>query len=239
MKIERTRRGARIVGADDVVLSEILAKPGATDTLFDVLAACVAALAHGTRCAILGFAGGGMIAPLRAMGFDAPVTAVDLSRAGEPLFRELSDSWAGDVALEEDDAAVWLKRRRTRYDVIVDDLSVHVDGSTIKPYVSLDPLPDLIRSRLHSKGIAIINVLPLPGTPWSQLLARVAWPHERATVIELVEYENRIVIAGDALATAAELSRRVRAALRAIGSNQAGLLAFRTLPVQERGRPRR
>ena len=61
MKIVRTRRGARIVD-DDVVLSEILAKPGPTHSLFDLLAAAVATLAPGPRFAMLGFAGGGIVA---------------------------------------------------------------------------------------------------------------------------------------------------------------------------------
>ena len=51
MRVERTRRGARII-EDDVVLSEVLAQPGATHSLFDVLAAAVGTLApgRGSRC---------------------------------------------------------------------------------------------------------------------------------------------------------------------------------------------
>jgi hypothetical protein len=229
VRVVRTGRGARIVEGD-VVLSEILARPGATDTLFDVLAACVAALAPGPRAAILGFAGGGMIAPLRAMGFAGPVEAVDLSRAGEPLFRELSDAWAGDVRLAQQDAVGWLRRRRAPWDVIVEDLSIHRDGETIKPYAALDPLPRLIAQRLGARGVAVLNVLPLPGTLWPSLLAQITAPYAAATVIELDEYDNRIAVAGPALPPAREVARRVRGALRACGSNQAEMLAFRTLP---------
>ena len=74
MRIVRLRRRARILDGPDV-LSEILDHPGPTDTMFDVLAACVAAFAPGPRVAILGFAGGGIVAPLRAMGFAAPTVA--------------------------------------------------------------------------------------------------------------------------------------------------------------------
>ena len=228
MKVVRTRRGARLV-QDDVVLSEMLARPGPTHTFFDVLAAAVAALAPGPRFAMLGFAGGGVLAPLRAMGFEHPVETVDLSRAGLGLFRDISDAWAGAVHFAQADAAVWLRRRRARYDVIMDDLSTPSSAGVVKPCLSFDPLPTLIRDRLRPSGIAITNLLSQPDTPWASLLAQVAWPHKRSVVIALNEYENRIVIAGGALGTAAHVSRRVRAALRSIGSHQASKIAVRTL----------
>jgi len=228
MKVVRTRRGARIV-EDDVVLSELLAKPGATHALFDVLAACVAELAPGPRFAMLGFAGGGVVAPLRALGFAHPVAAVDLSRDGEALFRELSSDWAGEVQLTVEDAGRWLRRRRGRWDLILEDLSVPSPAGTVKPYVSFDQLPDLIRSRLAPGGIAITNLLPLPGTSWDSLVARIAHPHRNALVVIFEEYENRLILAGDQLPSAAQLSRRLRRALASIGSGQCGRISVRTL----------
>jgi spermidine synthase len=228
MKVVKTARGARIVEGD-VVLSEIRATPGPTHSLFDVLAACVAALAPGPRCAVLGFAGGGMIAPLRAMGFTSPLVAVDLSRDGERVFRRLSRTWAGRVGLAQADAVEWLRRQRSPFDLIVEDLSVPSPAGTVKPYASFDTLPSLVRARLRPRGVAVTNLLPLPGTSWSALLARVALPHRRAVVLTLDEYENRFVLAGRALPTAAEVSLRVRRALRGIGSYQAKLIRLRTL----------
>jgi spermidine synthase len=228
VRIVRTRRGARIID-DDVVLSEIRRDPGPTHSLFDVLAACVAALAPGPKCALLGFAGGGMVAPLRAMGYEGAVEAVDLSREGEEIFRELSDDWAGTVTLAEADAAEWLRARRARYDVIVEDLSVPSPVGTVKPYVSLDTLPELIRARLKPEGVAMFNLLPLPGTSWDALLMRVARPHASAVCVHLDEYENRFVLAGDALPTAADASRHVRGILREIGSYMADRVFLRTL----------
>jgi len=228
VKVVRTRRGARIVD-DDVIVSEIVAEPGPTHTLFDVLAACVAVLAPGPRFALLGFAGGGMIAPLRALGWTHPVAAVDLSREGEKLFRTLAGAWADDVRVDEADAVAWLRAQRTRWHVICEDLSVPSPAGTVKPYVSFDPLPQLVQSRLAPRGVAITNVLPLPGTSWPSMLARIAHPHRQALVTTLEEYDNRFVIAGDDLPDAREASRRVRAALRALGSNQSHQVAFRTL----------
>ncbi|MHC4956846.1 MAG: hypothetical protein ACYTGN_00625 [Planctomycetota bacterium] len=228
VRVEKTPRGARLV-QDDVTLSEILDHPGATHTLFDVLAACVAALAPGPRFAMLGFAGGGMVAPLRGMGFDGPVEAVDLSRSGEDLFRELSSGWCGDVRLAQDDAVGWLRRQRRPFDVIVEDISTPSPAGVVKPYDSFDALPELMHERLPPSGVAIINLLPLPGTSWDSLIARVAHPWNSALVVHLDEYENRIVIAGDDLPGAAGVSRTLRAALATVKSNQARLISVRTL----------
>jgi spermidine synthase len=189
----------------------------------------VAALAPGPRCALLGFAGGGMIAPLRAMGFPHPLLAVDLTREGEQVFRRLSRGWAGKVELAQDDAVEWLRRQRRPFDLIVEDLSVPSPAGTVKPYASLDTLPSLLRRRLRPRGVAVTNLLPLPGTSWAALLARVALPHRRAVVLTLDEYENRFVLAGYALPTAVEASLRIRRALRGIGSYQEKLIRLRTL----------
>jgi spermidine synthase len=228
VKVVRTRRGARIV-EDDVVLSELLARPGATHALWDVLAACVAVLAPGPRFAMLGFAGGGIVAPLRAFGFKHPIHAVDLSRDGEDLFRELTSDWAGEVGLEIEEAAAWLRRRRARWDLILEDLSVPSPAGTVKPYVSFDTLPGLIQQRLAPGGIAITNLLPLPGTSWSSLTARIAHPHRNALAVHFEEYENRFVIAGEALPGASALSRQLGQLLRSIGSGQCGRISVRTL----------
>lgn len=219
MKIVRTRRGLRLL-EDDVILSELLARPGPTHCLFDVLAACVKALAPGPRVALLGFAGGGMVAPLRAMGFPHAIEAVDLDPTGEALFRELSRHWAGEVRVERMDALEWLARERAPFDVIVEDLSVPGPEGTVKPAASFAALPPLVRSRLKPLGIAVTNLLPQPGASWDTLIDPVAKPYSGSVVIELEEYENRLVVAG-AIPGTEDVSKRVRAALDAIGSVQA------------------
>ena len=112
----------------------------------------------------------------------------------------MSDDWAGDVKLTQADAERWLQRGKQPYDVIVEDISMSSPIGVIKPYVSFDALPELIRGRLRGGGVAITNLLPLEGTPMASLEARVAHPHHRAVSITLDEYDNRIVVAGDALA---------------------------------------
>ncbi len=231
LRVVKTRRGARLE-QDGLIVSEVLDHPGATDTLFDVLAACVAALAPGPRTAMLGFAAGGVIAPMRAMGFPHPILAVDLSLAGEPLFRRLSTPWCGDVRVDEADAVRWLRRRRHPLDLILEDLSAEVGGELTKPDVSLDGLPRLMAKRLAPGGIAVTNVLPVPGHPWTRLLPHLAAPFRRACVLVLEEWENRVLIAGDTLPDAREIGMRLRRHLRAIGSAEAHAFRVRTLALR-------
>ncbi|MFQ5599317.1 MAG: hypothetical protein ACE5G2_02045 [Candidatus Krumholzibacteriia bacterium] len=224
----RLRRRARIVDGSDV-LSEILDHPGPTDTLFDVLAACMAALSPGPSVAMLGFAGGGVVAPLRAMGFSPRLEAVDISRQGEALFRELCGTWAGQIDVTQADAAAWLRHRKKRYHLILEDLSTSGDAVSVKPDISLETLPRLIRRRLTPDGVAVTNLIPVPGMSWTPLLERMASPFASAHVVHVSEYVNKILIAGDALGSARDVSRRVRESLYRIGSFQATGISIRSL----------
>lgn len=228
MRVVRTRTGARIE-RDDLILSEIRKDPGPTDTLFDVLAACIAALVPGHRVALLGFAGGGLVAPLRAMGFGHPFVAVDLSLEFEPLFRELSEPWCGHVDVVEAEASAWLRKQRRRYDLILEDLSYEAPGGITKPPVSLDVLPPLMAKRVRKGGLVVTNVLPVPGMPFTELLPQLAAPHKQAQVITLDAWENRVLLCGPSLGTARETSDALRRTLRAIGSQEAYGLTMRTL----------
>lgn len=209
------------------VLSEVLSAPGATHTLFDVLAATIAALAPGPRVAILGFAAGGLVAPLRALGVAHPIQAVDLSLEGEALFRELSAGWAGQVRLTQGDAVRWLARQGTPYDLILEDLFAERGRAMVKPEASFTTLPSLMRKALTREGVAVINTLPVPGVSWREVQAELAAPFEEAVQVELEEYENRLLVAGRSLPGAHALSRRLRGLLRSIGSRQAERLAVR------------
>jgi len=228
LRIVPTRRGARME-EDGLILSEILDRPGPTDTLFDVLAAAVAALAPGPDLAMLGFAGGGVVAPMRAMGFGHPIRAVDLSLEGEQVFRSLSVPWCGHVEVYEGEASAWLRRNRTRYDVILEDLSAHTSEGITKPGVSLDVLPALMKTRLRKGGMVVTNVLPVPHQPWTTLLPQLAAPYAEARVITLDDWENRILLLGDELPAAREAGDAMRRSLDAIGSREAHAFSVRSM----------
>lgn len=217
IRIVRGTHGARLVQGD-TTLSHVRDRPGPTHGLFDVLAACVKALSPGPRFLMLGFAAGGVVAPLRAMGWTTPIEAVELSPVGERLFRELCDDWAGDVTVHRGDAVAWLQRSRRRFDLVLEDLSVAGSAGARKPEVSLQVLPALMRERLRQDGVVVMNLLPVPGVPWTRLLPDLAAPHRGARVVHLRDYDNRLLIAGDDLPSAAAISRSLRDTLQGIGS---------------------
>jgi len=223
----RTRRGIRLV-EDDAVISEILSTPGPTHSVFDLLAAAVVALYSGPRVALLGFAGGGIVAPLRAMGFTGPLDVVDLDDQGERIFRRLSGAWRGPVSFELGEASAWLRRRRGRFDAIVEDLSVAGSRGVTKPKVSIDTLPRLMKSRLRPQGVAIVNLLPVRGMTWPQLEQAVGRPYRQRRIVTFTEFENRVLIAGRNLPTARQLSAALREALESVESRMADGIGVRT-----------
>lgn len=213
----------------DAVLSEVRTRPGPTHAVFDLLAAAAAALAPGPRVAVLGFAAGGLVAPLRAMGCSAPIEAVDLSLTGARRFDRVARSWAGSVNVTRCDAARWLSRSRRRFDLIVEDLSVTRDGHVSKPTVSLEDLPALMRRRLTRSGVVVTNLLPIAGWSWRRVFETLAGSYDRALVVSFLRFENRVVIAGDELDGARQVSQRLRSALRRCRSRLAGEIRLSSL----------
>jgi spermidine synthase len=218
------------------VLSEIVRAPGPTNSLFDVLAAAIAALTPGSRAALLGFAGGGLVAPLRAMGFAHPLDAVDLSLEGERVFRRHAGPWAGRIRVDREDALRWLRRSRKCYDLILEDLSIEIAGDVTKPGASFAEVPGMVARRLAPQGVAVTNLLPVPGMPWGEEVRRASRPWPNALLVHLDEYENRVLIASRARLDARTVSRDLRRHLRALGSNQAERLHVRTARAGRRRR---
>ena len=228
MRVIRTRYGARVVDGQSF-LSKVMWAPGPTDEVFDVLAAAIAEAPRGPA-AVLGFAGGGMIAPLRAMGDHRPVDAVDLDVGAEPLFRELCGDWCGLVRVHRGDAVAWLAGRRGRFAAIADDLSIEgVDGAT-KPRASIEAVPGQVAARLRAGGWAVVNLLPVARVAWADLIDRAAGAHADVRVVHLRDHENRVVIAAARLPGARALSNALRARLMSIGSSQARKIAVRSVP---------
>ena len=230
LRVVRDRRGVRLVDGPDVV-SHLRATPGPTHGFFDLLAACIATFAaqppH-TRAVMLGFAAGGIVAPLRAMQWLHPLHAVDLTLEHAAIFHEVAGVWAGDVRLAQADAESWLRRTRTKWDVVLEDLTVRGRSCAIKPQVSVDVLPQMIADRLSAHGVVAVNVLPVPGLAWDELLARLAAPHRHAIVLDPAQYENRVLLAGPGLPDARATGRAIRATLQRIRSRQAGRFTVRS-----------
>lgn len=215
-RVRRLRHRLRIYEGD-ALISDLPAQPGPTHTPFDVLAAAATVIAA-RSVLLLGFAGGGLIAPLRAVGCRAPLQGVDVDTALEPLFRELSREWAGEVALATDDAARWLESSARRFDLVIEDLSVPAGRSITKPPISLDPLPSLIAAHLAPGGLAAFNLLPVAGSTQREVVEAVTAPFARAVEISCSTWDNRLVLAGAPAADPRRLGRVLRGTLRSLGS---------------------
>lgn len=228
MEIKTTKQGLRLV-EHGVVISELRTSPGPTHSVFDVLAALASTSDPAGRIGVLGFAGGGMMAPLKALGFDTPIETVDLDRTGYDLFIRHCEKWSGPVQWHHGDAVNWLRRQRQVFAMLIEDLSVPTQGDVIKPAVSWSVLPELIRSRLKPGGVAVFNLMLPPAGMWNPDLRRIAGLFREAHTVDFDEFENRILIAGDALPSARELGRTLRNALRKLRSRQAERIHLRSV----------
>jgi hypothetical protein len=227
MKITATKHGLRL-SQHGVVISEMRTTPGPTHSVFDVLAALIAVFRPAGRIGILGFAGGGMMAPLRSLGVDSLIDSVDLDRAGYDLFRRHCHQWAGKVNWRQSDAVTWLRQQPRGFGMLLDDLSVSHDGDVVKPSVSWSVLPGLIRRGLRPSGIAVFNLLP-PRARWQSEIERLAGLFGTARLISLDEFENRILVTGDTLPSARELGRMLRQILHHLRSRQATRIHLRSV----------
>jgi hypothetical protein len=222
MRIAKTRHGLRL-SQHGVVISELRTSPGPTHSVFDVLAALIAELAPAPlgRVGVLGFAGGGMMAPLRGLGCLTRIESCDLDRSAFDLFRKHCAGWLPQVSWHHADAVRWLQQQPGDFALLMDDLSIARDGDVLKPDVSWETLPALIKARLRPGGHAVFNLLPPRQGRWGREVVRLGAFFSSAQVIHLDEFENRILVAGAKLPPARLLSARLRKALGQLGSRQA------------------
>ncbi len=227
MEIQKTCGGIRL-SQHGVVISEVRLKPGPTHSVFDVLAGLIAILRPQASVGVLGFAAGGMLAPLRNLGCDVRVDGVDLDPVSYDVFQKHCSSWAGDLCWEQADAVAWLGRRRGKYSVLVDDLSVPMSGDVFKPDVSWEVIPTLMRRRLGAGGVAIFNCLPGPDGRIPSVFAERVASLGPVLVILMDDFENKVVMAGAGMPSARWVGKELRSALRRIGSLQSDRVQVRS-----------
>lgn len=228
MQVTRTRHGLRL-SQHGVVISELRTSPGPTHSVFDVLAALLVLLRPVGRIGVLGFAGGGMLAPLQALGMKTPFATVDLDQASYDLFCRHCPDWVSGVQWERADAVKWLRKQKPEFDLLLDDLSIPENGDVVKPEICWNVLPAALRQKLRRNGIAVFNLVSPPVAGWRVGLEQVAGKFPSIRVIHLDDFENRIVIAGRQLPAARVLGHGLRELLRKLQSRQAGRLRVRSV----------
>ena len=230
MDITRTKHGLRL-SQHGVVITELRTSPGPTHSVADVLAACISVLRPEGRIGVLGFAGGGMQAPLCALGVETVMDAVDLDRAAYALFCEHCPEWIPRVQWHHADAVEWLCSQEKNFDLLVEDLSVPGDEDVFKPDITWEVLPQLIHDRLVPGGIAVFNLMAPPSGIWIRELEWMAGLWGTARMVSFDDFTNRILITGKALPPARELGAMLRSALCRIRSRQAARIQVRTVRV--------
>jgi len=231
MTIRPTKHGLRL-SQHGVVISELRTSPGPTHSVFDLLAALITVLAPAGRLGVLGFAGGGMIAPLRGLGTEAVIDAVDLERSGFDLFRQHCPQWTGGIKWQQAGAVAWLRQQPADFGLLLEDLSVPCAGDIVKPAISWQVLPALIRRHLRPGGVAVFNLFPPPGGKWNPEFQEIVGLFKTARTIRFDTFENRLLVAGDALPTARKLGRDLRDALLQLGSRQARRIHLQTTSAE-------
>jgi hypothetical protein len=212
-----------------VVISELRVNPGPTHSVFDVLAALIARLPIQGRLGALGFAGGGMMAPLAHLGFAGILDCVDLDTESYQLFCQHCPQWTRHVRFETADAEAWLRKQRGGFALILEDLSVPWQKDVKKPDISWTTLPPWIPKRLAPGGLAVFNLLKPKSGHWNPDLSQLASHFREARVVYLDEFENRILVAGDDVPPARALTLLIRTALQSMKSRQATRFHVRTL----------
>ena len=227
MDITSTEHGLRL-SQHGVVISELRTSSGPTHSVADVLAGLISVLRPEGRVGVLGFAGGGMQAPLCALGVETTIETVDLDRSAYELFCEHCPEWIPRVNWHHADAVAWLCEQPADFDLLVEDLSVPGDEDVFKPSITWEVLPGLIHDRLARDGIAVFNLMAPPSGIWIRELEWMAglWPMAR--IVSFDDFTNQILVTGKELPPARELGALLRSALRRIHSRQAGRIRLRT-----------
>lgn len=223
-----TARGMRLL-QNGAVLSEALHEPGPTHSIFDILGALIHLLAPGPRIAVLGFASGGLMAPLRKLENHTPIEAVDLSLTGYELFQRCAQHWGGEVRFHHAEAGAWLEKQQHPLDLIVEDLSMVHNREAVKPPISWTTLPAQMKQALKPHGIVISNLLTPANPSWKAALPRLSSDYATAHTVLLDDFVNRILIKGPSLPSARKLSTALRHELKTLKSRQADRFRIRTV----------
>jgi spermidine synthase len=212
-----------------ILISEVLRCPGPTHSVVDVMSAVARCFSPGPKLAVLGFAGGGIMAPLRALGSRQPLDAVDLNAEAHEIFRRLCGAWCGEVRFHEAEVSRWLKSARDPYDMILEDLSIPRAGDVVKPEALWTTLPARIRRRLGPRGVVLFNLLKPDHLDWRETVWKVIKPFRSARLILLDDFENRLVLAGSELPSSRVMALALRRALRQLDSRQWRRFSVRTV----------
>ena len=223
MRIDRCGDTKTLV-VDETFASFYRSGQVATHCVWDAIAAPILWLApkRRRRILILGLGGGSVARLARALAPRAEIVGVELDREVVRLARAHLELDALEIRVEIGDALAWLERARGRFDAILEDVFIGHGDDVHKPDWIPEPAHRLVRARLSRGGVFVSNTLDE-----HRRVARAMREEFGSIVsIEIEDYDNRVLVAGDAGLTGAAL-RRCVAASPVLGESLP-ILSFRT-----------
>lgn len=228
----RRRDGGLELRVDDTFASWY--RPGETCTrsVWDAIAVPVLALpaARRRRIAILGLGGGSVARVVRALAPRAELVGVEISARVLRTARRVFGLDALGVRTVRADARDWLRAASEPFDAILDDVFVGCGPRVRKPSWHGDEGLSLMAGRLAPGGLLVTNTLD----EWRGVAEAVRVRFPAALLIEVDDYDNRIVVGGPAGLT----GRRLRIAAAADPLLGPSCRAFRFRSLRPRGQRR-
>jgi spermidine synthase len=222
-------------GARSLVVDETFAsfyRPGelATRCVWDAIAAPLLFLPpkRRRRILILGLGGGSVARLARAIAPEAEIVGVELDAEVVRLARAHFDLDRLGLRVELADARTWLESqaragaRAGRFDAVLEDVFIGRGDAVRKPDWIPEPAHAQAAGLLARGGVFVSNTLDEHGRVAAAMRERFASVAE----IQVVDYDNRVLVAGDAALTGAALRRVVAAS--PILRESLPLLSFRT-----------
>ncbi len=194
VRVQESEYGRELI-VDETFASLHRPETPATGCVWDAIAAPILALSpeRRRRVLLLGFGGGSAARIVRALAPGALIVGVELDAEVIRVAREHLDLDSIGAELHVEDARAFIARDRRRFDLILEDVFIGLGDDVHKPDWLPHPGHDLMMKRLSKGGLLVSNTIDEAGEVASAL-RRMA---PKLIGIEVRDYDNRILAAGD------------------------------------------
>lgn len=184
-----------------------------TGLAWDLLAAAAMLRPSGKPATILmlGVAGGTALRTLRHLLPEVSLTGIDLDAELIALAEKEMQLEKAGAEIVIDDAYLWMKDNKRRFDVIIDDLYLAGDEDVFRADTCDADWLSLLKRSLAPGGILALNLVTGPGHRAKQSATRInlAARFPRVRSLRTKESLNEILVAGDDVAPGSRLASHI------------------------------